>query len=166
MISIEVDEELLRDTHPSEKLKIRLEVDTDPPPGFDTETRYILQPIPFAVRVYALPDLFAGKLHAVLCRRWQTRVRGRDWYDLVWYAGRHPQVRLRHLEMRMRQSGDHDADGPITLEALLDLLTSAIDSLNVEQARREVAPFTADPRALEIWSHDFFRDVTGRIVAV
>ncbi len=90
MISIEVDEELLRDTHPSEKLKIRLEVDTDPPPGFDTETRYVLQPIPFAVRVYALPDLFAGKLHAVLCRRWQMRVKGRDWYDLVWYCRKAP----------------------------------------------------------------------------
>lgn len=166
MISIEVDEELLRDTHPSEKLKIRLEVDTDPPPGFDTETRYVLQPIPFAVRVYALPDLFAGKLHAVLCRRWQTRVKGRDWYDLVWYAGRHPQVRLRHLEMRMRQSGDYDADGPVTLEVLRRYLANAIDSLDVEQARREVAPFARDPRALEIWSHDFFRDVIERIVAV
>ena len=166
MIAIEVGEELLRDIHPFEKLTIRLEVDTDPPPGFDTETRYLLRPIPFAVRVYALPDLFAGKLHAVLCRKWQTRIKGRDWYDLVWYAGRYPQVNLRHLEMRMRQSGDYDADGPVTLEALRSHLSEAIDSLDVEQARGEVAPFARDPRALEVWSRDFFRDVIGRIVGV
>lgn len=166
MIAIEVGEGLLRDTHPFEKLKIRLEVDTAPPPGFDTETRHLLRPIPFAVRVYALPDLFAGKLHAVLCRKWKTRVKGRDWYDLVWYAGRYPQVRLKHLEMRMRQSGDYDADGPVTLEVLRSHLRNAIESLDVEQARREVAPFARDQRALEIWSRDFFRDVIERIAAV
>jgi len=86
-------------------LKIKLEVDTDPPPGFFTESKYLLQPIPFAVRTYTLPDLFAGKMHAILCRKWKNRVKGRDWYDLVWYAANHPQLHLAHLEQRMRQSG-------------------------------------------------------------
>jgi len=88
LIVIEAAQDLLRDLHPAKNLKIRLEVDTDPPGGFETETRYVLQPIAFSVRVYCLPDLFAGKLHAILCRKWKTRVKGRDWYDLVWYAGR------------------------------------------------------------------------------
>jgi hypothetical protein len=48
-------------------------------------TRYLLQPIPFSVRAFVLPDLFAGKMHAILCRRWKGRVKGRDWYDLMWY---------------------------------------------------------------------------------
>jgi uncharacterized membrane protein YgcG len=64
-------------------LKIRLEVDTDPPGGFETESRTVLLPAPFAVRAYTLPDLFAGKVHAVLCRKWKTRVKGRDWYERV-----------------------------------------------------------------------------------
>lgn len=107
LLTIEADPELLPGLHPGAVLKIKLEVDRDPPGGFQTESRYLLQPIPFAVRTYRLPDLFAGKLHAILCRKWGTRVKGRDWYDLAWYAGRHPQVRIRHLETRapVRKTG-------------------------------------------------------------
>jgi predicted nucleotidyltransferase component of viral defense system len=166
LIVIETAQELLRDLHPAKNLKIRLEVDTDPPGGFKTETQYVLQPIPFSVRVYCLPDLFAGKLHAILCRKWKTRVKGRDWYDLVWYAGRHPEVRISHLESRMRQSGDYRDDEPLTLDRLRHLLRQAVDDLDVEQARREVAPFIVDQRALGVWSRDFFRQIIPRIVSI
>ncbi|MBN1676796.1 MAG: nucleotidyl transferase AbiEii/AbiGii toxin family protein [Kiritimatiellae bacterium] len=163
-ILIEAAEELLRDMHPAKTLKIKLEVDTDPPAGFETENRYILQPIPFAVRVYALPDLFAGKLHAILCRSWRSRVKGRDWYDLVWYAARHPECRIGHLERRMRQSGDYAADEPLSVETLRLLLDEAVERLDVALAREEVAPFVRDRRALEVWSRDFFRATVARIV--
>lgn len=166
LIVIEAAEELLGDLHKGKNLKIRLEVDTDPPGGFQTETGYVLQPIPFSVRVYSLPDLFAGKLHAILCRRWENRVKGRDWYDLVWYAGRHPQVRVSHLESRMRQSGDYLEDCPLEAETLTDLLHEAIDGLDVGQARNEVSRFVRDSSELTVWSRDFFRDVIGRIVTV
>ena len=166
LILIEVAEELLRDLHPAKNLKIRLEVDTDPPGGFETETRYVLQPIPFSVRVYCLPDLFAGKIHALLCRKWKTRVKGRDWYDLVWYAGRHPEVRISHLESRMRQSGDYRNDEPLTTDKLQNLLRQAVDDLDVERARQEVSPFIIDQRALDVWSRDFFRQIIARIVPV
>jgi predicted nucleotidyltransferase component of viral defense system len=157
---------LLGDLHPSKKLKIRLEVDTDPPGGFETETQYILQPIPFFVRVYCLPDLFAGKLHAILCRRWKTRVKGRDWYDLVWYSGRFPEVRIRHLEARMRQSGDYRDNDPLTADKLRQLLQQAVDNLDVEQVRREVTLFIRDKRALDVWSRAFFSQTIKRIIPV
>ncbi|MGD9975343.1 MAG: nucleotidyl transferase AbiEii/AbiGii toxin family protein [Desulfatirhabdiaceae bacterium] len=166
LITIEADQALLGGLHPSQKLKIRLEVDTDPPGGFETETAYILQPIPFFVRAYSLPDLFAGKIHAVLCRRWKTRVKGRDWYDLAWYCGRFPEVRLRHLEARMRQSGDYPDNYPLTHDNLLHLLQNAIDSLNVEHVRQEVTPFIRDKRALDVWSRDFFSQIIKRIVSI
>ncbi len=166
LIVIEAAEELLDDLHPERILKIRLEVDTDPPSGFETETQYVLQPIPFSVRVYRLPDLFAGKLHAVLCRKWKGRVKGRDWYDLVWYAGRHPEVRVSHLESRMRQSGDYSQDRPLDAELLTNILHNAVDNLDVEKARNEVAPFVRDRRELDVWSRDFFMQVIKRIVIV
>ena len=164
LINIEADERLLEGLHPGARLKIKLEVDTDPPGGFNTETRHLLRPIPFPVRVFSLPDLFAGKLHAVLCRKWGSRVKGRDWYDLVWYAGRHPEVGIPHLERRMRQSGDWDQAGPLDLNALRLRLSDAIERLDVDQARTEVAPFVHDRRALEVWSREFFRDVVNPIV--
>lgn len=166
LIVIEAAKEILRDLHPEKSLKIRLEVDIDPPSGFETKTQYVLQPIPFAVRVYSLPDLFAGKLHAVLCRKWKTRVKGRDWYDLVWYAGTYPNFRISHLESRMRQSGDYQDDEPLTSDRVQKFLLQAIDDLDVEKARREVSPFIVDKRALSVWSQDFFRQIITRIRSI
>lgn len=147
-------------------LKIRIEVDTDPPGRFLTETAYLLQPIPFAVRVYRQPDLFAGKMHAVLCRSWKSRVKGRDWYDLAWYAGNAPRLRLRHLEERMRQSGHWRLDRPLDRAALLDLVRARIDKLDVGQVRSEVEPFLKDPSTTIVWSRDFFRRIAERIEIV
>ena len=163
LLVIETDEELLPGIHPGAALKIKLEVDIDPPPGFETESRYLLRPIPFAVRVYSLPDLLAGKLHAILCRKWQTRVKGRDWYDLVWYAGRYPQVRLSHLEARMRQSGDYPDDAPLTKDRMRDFLRQAVAQLDVDGARDDMIRFVRDRRDLDIWSRDFFFNIIERI---
>ena len=142
------------------------EVDTEPPPGFDTETKYLLNPVPFAVRCYTLPNLCAGKLHALLFRKWKNRVKGRDWYDFIWYAANHPELHLAHLEQRMRQTGHWNAGGPLTEAAFRELLADAIDRLNLEQAKKDVFPFLKDPRVLEIWSADFFRAVAAQLNCV
>jgi len=166
LLVIEAGEEILKAIPKGQILKIKLEVDTDPPPGFATQTRYLLQPIPFAVRAFVVSDLFAGKMHAILCRRWKSRVKGRDWYDLVWYAANHPELHLYHLEQRMRQTGDWKDDAPLTSERFQVLLTKAINNLDVDQIRREVEIFIKNPKGLSIWSRDFFLDVASRIKCV
>ncbi len=141
---IKAGEDLTHRMHANQVLKIKLEVDTHPPGGFETESRVVLLPVPFAVRVYSLPDLFAGKMHALLCRKWKTRVKGRDGYDLVWYLGHHPSLRLSHLEMRLRQPGDWVGAAPMTRPDLVDRLHAAIRQLNVTQARQEIDRFVRD----------------------
>lgn len=166
LMVIETDERLTRNIPPGQVLKIKIEVDTDPPPGFATTTRFLLQPIPFAVRCYTLPSLFAGKLHALLFRRWNNRVKGRDWYDLVWYAAHNPHLNLYHLEQRMRQTGQWSGDARLTRIQFDELMHGAIDRLDLDQARQDVAPFVKDQQALAIWSREFFRDVASRIIIV
>lgn len=163
LLVIETGKELAGQVSAGQVLKVKIEVDTDPPPGFSTSTRYLLQPIPFAVRCYSLPDLFAGKMHALLFRRWKNRVKGRDWYDFIWYAANHPRLNLHHLEQRMRQTGHWKGEQPLTHAAFTELLSDAIDSLNVDQARRDVAPFVKDQQMLALWSREFFQDVAGRV---
>ena len=165
LLVIEAGEELAGQVSVGRTLKVKIEVDTDPPSGFTTQTRYLLQPIPFAVRSYSLPDLFAGKMHAILFRKWKNRVKGRDWYDLVWYAANHPQLNLAHLEQRMRQTGHWSGEEPLSPAAFTGLLFDAIDRLDVDQARKDVAPFIKDQQMLALWSHDFFRDVANRITS-
>jgi len=164
LLVIETAEEIARQIPRGQVMKIKVEVDTDPPPGFDTENKFLLHPIPFSVRAFVLPDLFAGKMHAVLCRQWKSRGKGRDWYDLVWYAAYHPQLHLKHLEKRMFQSGHLKEGEHLTQEKFLALISRAIEKLNVEQVRREVEPFVKNPETLEVWSKEFFLDVARRIM--
>jgi predicted nucleotidyltransferase component of viral defense system len=166
LLVINTTESLTASIPRGQVLKIKIEVDTDPPPGFDTETRFLLQPIPFSVRAFSLPDMFAGKMHAVLCRGWKGRVKGRDWYDLVWYAANYPQLHLKHLEQRMIQSGHLKKTERLTPEKLSAIAETAVEKLDVNQARREVEPFVKDPETLTLWSRDFYRDVIRRITLV
>lgn len=166
MITVEFERGLVQQIPRNQVLKIKLEVDTDPPPGFSTEVRYLLRPVPFAVRTFSLPDLFAGKMHAVLCRDWKSRAKGRDWYDLVWFAAHHPELRLAHLEQRMRQSKHWEGPAPLTEADLRGLLARRIDRVDIGQIRGEVERFLKDPRPLILWSKEFFLDVATRIKAI
>jgi predicted nucleotidyltransferase component of viral defense system len=163
MITVEFDKCLIQQVPRNQVIKIKLEIDTDPPPGFTTETRYLLRPVPFAVRTFSLPDLFAGKMHAVLCREWKSRAKGRDWYDLVWFAAHHQELRISHLEQRMRQTGHWAEPAPLSAGDLRDLMARRIDKVDIDQIRREVEPFVKDAAALAIWSKEFFMDVASRI---
>jgi len=162
-IAIGLPEQLTDQIHSRKELKIKLEIDIDPPPDFQTEIKTLLRPFPHTVRVYSLPDLLAGKLHAVLFRKWKNRSKGRDWYDLVWYAGNHPRVNLRHLEQRMRQSKDYTLLEPLTATELHSMLKQAVDRIDIDQLKADVRPFIRDPQELELWSPDFFRDVVAQI---
>ncbi len=137
-------------------IRIKLEIDTEPPPGATTEMLTRLVPTPHQVRVYDLPSLFAGKLHAVLCRNWKSRVKGRDFYDLVWYVGRRIPLNLAHLEARMRQSGDWSLEIPLDALGLRKRLEERFASIDFDQAKDDIAPFLKDPRELSLWSESFF----------
>lgn len=141
----------------NELLKIKLEIDINPPAGADYEVKYLLMPIPFHVRLYSAPSLFAGKIHAILCRDWKSgRVKGRDLYDFVWYLSRSIPVNIYHLEERLKQTGHLKKDDRLTPPMAMDLLENKFSSLNFEQAKMDVIPFIKDPRALNLWTSDFF----------
>lgn len=144
-------------------LKIKLEVDTEPPLGFETEELLLLQPYSLHVKCFSLPDLFAGKLHAVLFRQWQQRVKGHDWFDLEWYVRQGIPLHLEHLAERARQSGDWPQDQPFSAATLQMLLTERIARLDVANARVDIERFIADPQPLAIWSADYFQQLGKRI---
>jgi len=166
MITVEFDKSLIQQIPRNQKLNIKLEADTDPPPGFTTANKYLLLPIPFAVRTFSLPNLFAGKMHAVLCREWKSRIKGRDWYDFVWFAANHPDMHLFYLEQRMRQTGHWHGTSTMTPKDFFAMLTRRISKINLDQARREVEPFVKNTSSLTLWSRDFFLDVASRIKIV
>ncbi len=150
-------------THKDKISKIKIEVDTDPPLGFLTEAKQHFQPIPFAVKTFTLPDLFAGKLHALLFRPRMRNLKGRDWYDLLWYVGRSVPVHLNHLESRARQSGNWSDSSSLDITTLRVLLNHKLDVISMEEIRDDVRPFISDQGRLEAWSTELFRAAFAKI---
>ncbi len=144
---------------PNSLLRVKLEIDTDPPGGAAFETKYRLSPLPFAVRLYDTPSLFAGKVHALLCRKWKERVKGRDFFDYLWYLSNNIPLNLANLEARMRQSG-HWGDVPLQEESLRELLEERFSSVDFKLVQADALPFVRDSRAVDLWSAEFFIAVT------
>jgi len=162
-IRIGLDESLKKHTQSNEIIKIKLEIDIDPPPHFSTEIRYLMRPIPFSVRTYIPEDLFAGKMHALLCRPYKVRVKGRDWYDFIWYTAKGFSLHLGHLESRMRQSGHYVSTKPMTKNVLIDLIHEKILKLDVKAAKEDVRRFIKNPTELEGWSNEFFLSLLSQL---
>ena len=116
---------------------------------------------PFQVRLYDLPSLFAGKLHALLFRSWKSRVKGRDFYDFIWYISRNVPVNLPHLQERIKQSGLQEID-ELDMPTLQSLLKERFARVNIKAAAEEVRPFLRDPRELSLWSEKFFVELVEK----
>jgi hypothetical protein len=165
LLIIKAPPELVKSIHRDQRVTIRLEIDTDPPPGAEFEVRTVLKPIPFQVKLVSLPDLFAGKLHALLCRQWKTRVKGRDFFDFIWFVGQNVQCHLRHLEARMVQTKDWDPEKRMTQEDLWKLLDDKFQRTDIKRAADDVRPFVRDPDSLLLWSTEFFCGLAKQVRA-
>jgi hypothetical protein len=144
-------------------LRIRLEADVNPPHGAHIRTAFIDFPIPFEVSVMELPSSFALKCHALLCRSW---VKGRDWFDFLWFCSRniHPEMNL--LSSAIDQNGPWANRGiHVTREWLRDQLSRKIESLNWDQVARDVSPFlsAAERKTLDGWNRELFMHYLHRL---
>lgn len=133
-------------------VKIKIEVDTQPPLKFNTEQKLVLLPQSFMTRCFTLPDLFAGKMHALVYRAWKNRVKGRDWYDFEWYVRKGVSLDFTHLHERALQFNEED----ITKESFLEKLNERLATADINQVKADVLPFIRNQKELEIWSNDYF----------
>lgn len=133
-------------------IKVKIEVDIVPPMKFSTEQKLLLQPMSFMTRCVALPDLFAGKMHALVFRAWKSRVKGRDWYDFEWYVRNGIELNFSHLQERIRQFNGRE----MSAEEFTDELKKRLATTDINQVKADVLPFLNNPRELEIWSNGYF----------
>lgn len=148
--------------HQVANLKIKIEVDRDPPVGFQTEDKLLLRPFSFYVRCFTLSNLFAGKMHALLFRKWGTNVKGRDWYDLEWYIRKGVPLNLVHFVRRAKDSGDWASES-ITETQLKELLHRKIDTVNMQYVKDDISRFIRNPSVLEIWTPSYFHDLADKL---
>lgn len=139
----------------SKNIKIKIEVDTQPPLGFSTEPRLLLLPFSFMVKCYTLPDLFAGKMHAFLFRNWKNRVKGRDWYDLDWYVRNNIPLGFGHFLQRAEQTHGFTKE-TLTPNVFKELLKNRITGTDINMVKNDVRPFIKNQSETDIWSTDYF----------
>ena len=158
-----VDEGFTGGVSTDEKIKIKFEIDVCPPTHATFEHRYQLRPSPYSIDLYDLPSLFAGKIHAVICRAWKNRVKGRDLYDYVFLLAKGAAVNLEHLRARLIQSDRISSDAPFDLPEIKRMLYERFDAIDFAQARQDVEPFVRDRSSLNLWSADFFKQITENL---
>lgn len=149
--------------HHKRTIKIKIEVDTTPPQKFNTEEKLLLRPYSFYVRCFTPSSLFAGKMHALLFRKWKNRVKGRDWYDMEWYIRKGIPLDLNHFLERAKNSGDWQKN-QITSEEFRHLLENKIRTVEIPKVKEDIVRFIQEESALNIWSKQYFLDLTKQIV--
>ena len=140
-------------------VKIKIEVDTQPPLKFKTEQKLLLLPQSFMTRCFTLPTLFAGKMHALVYRAWKNRVKGRDWYDFEWYVRHNLSIDFTNLCERALQFNQEELDKETFLQKLNERLATAY----INQVKADVLPFVRNPKELDIWSNDYFLQLAKMI---
>jgi hypothetical protein len=156
LLKIGVLESSLKGTHPETLLRIKVEIDTDPIPGLTVHNQFIKAPIPVSIRAVVEPDLFACKLHAALYRAWKQRIKGRDWYDVVWFIRRDTPLNLAYLSKCMQNNQELGLDEVLTSSRLADIFAMRLKTLDIEEAKADVRTFLRDTTQLSEWSHEFF----------
>lgn len=141
-------------------IKVKIELDTDPPLGFETEQKTLLKPFSTMIRCVTLPDLYAGKMHALLYRNWKTRVKGRDWYDFQWYVANRVPLNFEHLKKRVAEFNGI----VLSKEDFLETLHERLATTDIESVKQDVARFIFNQRDIEIWSNDYFLKLADMMV--
>ena len=139
-------------------IKIKIEIDRIPPLGFETEEKLLIKPFSFYTNCFTLPNLFAGKLHALLFRKWKNRVKGRDWYDMEWYIRKGVPLNMNHFLNRAIETRDWNKT-TISQEEILVLLNEKITSVSFTAVKEDVRKFIQDGKKLDIWSPAYFNDL-------
>lgn len=139
-------------------IKVRLELDKTNPPGATFENKMITQPEPFTIRTLDQPSLFAGKMHAIIARQYASRVKGRDYFDLLFYISRGTKINLTYLSNKLKDSGHLQQSAILTEEKLRELYLTKISTVNFKQAASDVSPYlrAAQIDSLKSWSVKFF----------
>lgn len=160
-LNIEGAQSFAANVQKNQLLRIKFEVDVEPATSFASETKTLLLPSPFTVKALTLPCLFAGKMHAVLFRKWKLRVKGRDFYDLVWYLTR--KVPLNRAYLQEKIQGTQELLQPLNKAILLELFQDRVRSIDWSKARQDVYPFIKDRRQVDLWSAEFFLNMIDSV---
>ena len=140
----------------NQKMKIKFEVDTDNPKSGRTETKFRLLPAPYEVRTFDESTLFAGKIHAIICRNYKNHVKGRDYYDYLFYIGKGSAFNLEYLENKLKNTEAIAQSEKLTLEKVKEMLKARFETVDYKLAKEDVSNFINDKSGVSLWKKELF----------
>ncbi len=140
----------------NQKMRIKFEVDTDNPKGGTIETKFRFLPAPYEIKVFDEPTLFAGKIHAIICRNYRNHVKGRDYYDYLFYIGKGSRFNLEYLEGKLKNTGAIPQSEKLTAKIVKDMLRKRFETVDYESAKEDVSNFIDDKTGLDLWKKELF----------
>lgn len=158
--------ENMENTSSLKSIKIKFEVDVNPPAGANYEFKYKLLPSPHQVRLYDEASLFAGKIHAILCRNWGYRTKGRDLYDYIFYLSKDTKVNLNLLKEKLIDSNAINRDDEFNIDILKEMLNKKFKEINYTDAKEDVITFIEDKDSLSLWNAEFFIEISNSISSI
>lgn len=149
--------------HILKNIKIKFEVDINPPSGATYEEKYKLLPSPHQIKLYDKESLFAGKIHAILCRNWKTRTKGRDLYDYIFFLANNTSVNLELVKNKLIKSEYIDSKNSFNINVLKGLLIKKFNEINYTEAKEDIIPFIKNVDVLNLWGSEFFIAITENL---
>ena len=144
-------------------LKIKLEVDINPPMGATYEDKYKLLPSPHQIKLYDKESLFAGKIHAILCRGWNNRVKGRDLYDYIFFLASDTKVNIELLKNKLIESNYIIEKEKFDINELKKIIINKFEKIDYTKAVEDVKPFIKNIDNLNLWNKEFFIEITNKL---
>lgn len=157
--------ENIQNTTSLKSIKIKFEVDINPPAGAKYDLKYKLLPSPHQVKLYDEGSLFAGKIHAILCRNWNYRTKGRDLYDYIFYLSKNTKVNTELIKEKLIDSQVIKREEKFNIDVLKDLLNKRFDQIDYKNAKEDIETFIEDKNSLDLWSKEFFKEITTNLMA-
>jgi hypothetical protein len=147
-------------------IRIKLEIDTNPPAGSGEATTFLDFPADYEVRHQDLGSNFALKIHALLCRPY---LKGRDWFDFSWYVAQRVPPNFDLLASALDQAGPwRDRGERVDAAWLKAALADKIAGIDWTEAAKDVERFLrpAEAKSLTLWGDRFFHaklDQLGKV---
>ncbi|PIS28203.1 hypothetical protein COT42_08710 [Candidatus Saganbacteria bacterium CG08_land_8_20_14_0_20_45_16] len=146
----------------SDILLINLDLSANPSRHYKTNTTTkSVHGFNFAARHYDLPSLMAGKLHAVLTRKYlrgqenRESVKGRDYFDLLWFIKKGVRPKLERLSEML---GEKE---PLSLGQLEKLVEAKVEDFvkkHKSDFQADLIPFVRNPEVIKTYVSNYWEE--------
>ena len=162
-INLKINDRLVNLLHKDELIKVKFEIDCNPSLGFNVENKY-LSMLEFAnVAVLDKESLFARKLHALLCRSYKNNVKGRDYYDFLFFIQRKIKPNLTYLRNKLIESHQINENDEFNIDILKNMLKKRFDEVDFDLVKNDAEHFVFKNEDLSYFSKELFIDMVDTL---